>query len=163
MSATTFAQIAEFGKRLMGENEIEKCLELVSDEAKVLIEAERCSIFMVDGEANMLWSKHSDGIGRIAIGLDSGIAGDTYKTQKPQIVNKPYEDARFMSKIDAKSGFVTRNILTIPIFSSKRDVIGVIQLLNKVQGEFDQHDVDTLTFFANFVSGTLELAMLQGE
>lgn len=161
MSSATFAQIAEFGKRLMGENEIEKCLELISEEAKILVEAERCSIFMVDSEANMLWSKFSDGIGRIAIGLDSGIAGDTYKTQEPQIVNKPYEDERFMSKIDAKSGFVTRNILTIPIFSSKRDVIGVIQLLNKGAGDFDQSDVDTLTFFANFVSGTLELAMMQ--
>ncbi len=161
MSTTAFTQIAEFGKRLMGENEIEKCLELISEEAKVLVEAERCSIFMVDADSNMLWSKLSDGLGRIAIGLDSGIAGDTYKKQEPQIVNKPYQDERFMSKIDAKSGFVTRNILTIPIFSSKREIIGVIQLLNKGNGDFDEADVETLTFFANFISGTLELAMLK--
>lgn len=160
MSETYFTKIAEFGKRLMGENEIEKCLELIADEAKLLVSAERCSIFMVDKEANMLWSKLSDGIGRIAIALDSGIAGDTFAKQEAQIVNNPYEDARFMSRIDAKSGFKTRNMLTIPIFDSKREVIGIIQLLNKCEGDFDTKDVDVLTFFANYVSGTLELAMM---
>ena len=115
---------------------------------------------MVDVESNMLWSKHSDGIGKIAIALDSGIAGDTYQQASPQVVNDPYSDPRFLSKIDEKTGFVTRNILTIPIFSSKRDVIGVIQLLNKDKGDFSSDDVENLEFFSSYVSGALELALM---
>jgi hypothetical protein len=39
-------------------------------------------------------------------------------------------------------------------------VIGVIQLLNKYNGDFDDKDEGIMSFFANYVSGTLELALL---
>ena len=155
-----FLQVAEFGKKLSVEHEIDGALELIADEAKRLVGVERCSIFIVDREAMMLWTKHSDGLGRIAIGIDSGIAGETYKKESPQLVNDPYADARFMPKIDEKSGYTTRNILAVPIFDSKREVIGVIQLLNKRAGDFTQEDLDILTFLANYVSGTIELVLM---
>ncbi len=160
MSREMYIKIAEFGRKLMAETEIEDALEIISEEAKTLVDAERCSIFMVDHEAMMLWTKHSDGIGRIAIGIDAGIAGDTYRKERAQIVNDPYEDSRFLGKIDEKSGFVTRNILTMPIFDSKREVIGVIQMLNKTEGDFTAEDEKRLAFLANYVSGTLELVMM---
>ncbi len=153
-------QISEFGKKLMVLEDIENALELISDEAKKLLNADRCSIFMVDAQDKMLWTKLSDGIGRIVISLDAGIVGDTHKSQTPQIVNSPYEDSRFLQNIDKKSGYVTKNIITVPIFGFKRDVIGVIQLLNKVEGDYDNSDLETLTFFANYVSGSLELALM---
>lgn len=155
-----FNQIAEFGKKLMALGKIENSLELISDEAKSLLNADRCSIFIVDAEDKILWTKLSDGIGRIVIALDAGIVGDTYQSQKPQIVNFPYEDPRFLPNIDKKSGYVTRNIITVPIFDSKQDVIGVIQLLNKSRGDYDDTDLQTLTFFANYVSGSLELVLM---
>ncbi len=160
MAKETLIKIAEFGKTLAGESSLEKAMELIGEEAKTLFGVERCSIFIVDKEAMMLWTKHSDGIGKIAIGMDSGIAGDTYRKAEPQLVNKPYDDKRFLPKIDAKSGFTTRNMLTAPIFNSRREVIGVFQLLNKKRGEFAAEDLETLTFFANYVSGTIELALM---
>ena len=158
-----FDQIAEFGQKLMTLKEIDHSLELISDEAKKLVNAERCSIFIVDKEDKMLWTKLSDGIGRIVISLDSGIVGDTYTKKAPQIVNNPYEDSRFLQNIDKKSGYKTQNIITVPIFDSKRDVMGIIQLLNKSRSEFDSSDLEMLTFFANYVSGSLELAILKGN
>ncbi len=156
-----YQKVADFGRVLMAETQMDDALELISSEVRNLLHAERCSIFMVDHEMGMLWTKHSDGIGRIAIGMDAGIAGDTYQKQEAQIVNDPYEDERFLNKIDEKSGFKTRNILTIPIFDSKRDVIGVIQVLNKIDADFDEEDAKILAFLANYVSGTLELALMQ--
>jgi GAF domain-containing protein len=155
-----YLKVAEFGKRLSAEHDIDSAMEVIAEEAKKLLGVERCSIFIVDREAMMLWTKHSDGIGRIAIGIDSGIAGDTYRKQTPQLVNDPYADARFMPKIDEKSGFTTRNILAVPIFDSKREVMGVIQLLNKSEGDFVQEDLDILTFLASYVSGTIELVLM---
>jgi len=158
-----FDQIAEFGQKLMTLKEMEHSLELISDEAKKLVNADRCSIFIVDKEDKMLWTKLSDGIGRIVISLDSGIVGDTYIQKKPQIVNAPYDDDRFLQNIDKKSGYKTENIITVPIFDSKRDVMGIIQLLNKSRSDFDTSDLEMLTFFANYVSGSLELAILKGN
>ncbi len=155
-----FNQIAEFGQKLMSLENMDKALELISQEAKKLLNAERCSIFIVDKEDMILWTKLSDGIGRIVIALDSGIVGDTYQTQKPQVVNSPYDDKRFLQNIDKKSGYKTKNIITVPIFDSKRDIIGVIQLLNKSRFDFDEKDLAALTFFANYVSGSLELVLM---
>lgn len=155
-----FNQIADFGKKLTALSEMDNALELISMEAKDLLNAERCSIFIVDKEDRMLWTKFSDGIGRIVVSLDSGIVGDTYETQEPQIVNNPYDNPKFLSNIDKKSGFTTRNIITVPIFDSKRDVMGIMQLLNKSRFDFDDNDLDTLKFFANYVSGSLELVLM---
>jgi len=119
-----FDKIAEFGKKLMSLDAMESVIELVAQEAKELVDAKRCSIFIVDKEENILWTKLSDGIGRIVIGTDSGIVGDTYKSKKAQIVNKPYEDERFLPNIDKKSGFKTKNMITVPIFNSKQEVMG---------------------------------------
>ncbi|MCD6433436.1 MAG: GAF domain-containing protein [Sulfurimonas sp.] len=156
-------QIAEFGRKLMSLGKVENILELVSSEAKQLLNADRCSIFIVDVEDKMLWTKLSDGIGRIVISLDSGIVGDTYMKSKPQLVNSPYDDPRFLPNIDKKSGYVTQNIITTPIYNSKREVIGVIQLLNKSRGNFDDKDLQDLAFLANYVSGSLELILMSGN
>ena len=156
-----FDDIATFGKELLKASNIEESLELIAKQAKKIVNADRCSIFIVDEVENILWTKLSDGIGgRIVISLDSGIVGDTYKQQKAQIVNKPYEDERFLPNIDKKSGYTTRNMITIPIYNSKREMMGIMQLLNKSRFDFDENDLDVLTFFANYISGTLELVLL---
>lgn len=160
MSLEIYKRIADFGKRLGQLDRIEEALPIIAEEAKAIVSAERCSIFMVDKEGGMLWTKLSDGIGRIAIGIDSGIVGDTVHQKSAQIVNNPYEDSRFLSKIDKKSGFVTRNILAVPIYNSRQEVIGVVQLLNKYNGDFNEKDEGIMSFFANYISGTLELALL---
>jgi len=155
-----FNEIADFGKELASLENMDNTLDLIAKEAKRLVNADRCSIFIVDYEDKILWTKHSDGMGRIVIGLDSGIVGDTYTKKEAQIVNNPYEDARFLPGIDKKSGYTTRNIITIPIFDSKRKIMGIIQLLNKSRFDFDAKDLETLTFFANYVSGSLELVLM---
>jgi GAF domain-containing protein len=156
----TYNQIAEFGQKLMSLGEIENVLELISGEAKKLVNTERCSIFIVDKEDGILWTKLSDGIGRIVISLDSGIVGDTYQKQSAQVVNDPYGDSRFLQVIDKKSGYTTKNIITVPIFDSKREIIGIIELLNKSRTDFTNEDLETLTFFANYISGSLELVLM---
>ncbi len=163
MGIEIYQRIAQFGKMLAQFDTIDTTLPSIAEEAKAIINAERCSIFIVDHSTDMLWTKLSDGIGRIAIALDSGIVGLCASSEQSVIVNNPYEDSRFLSKIDEKSGFVTRNILTIPIFNSKQNVVGVIQLLNKYNGDFDESDEGIMGFFANYVSGTLELALLMEE
>ena len=154
------ANIADFGRELMALDDIDKILDLIGVKAKTLVEADRCSVFIVDREDSMLWTRLSDGIGRIVISLNSGIVGDTYAKEEAQIVNNPYEDSRFLETIDKKSGYKTESIIAVPIFDSKHEVMGVMQLLNKKRGTFSEEDLEKLTFFANYVSGSLELNIM---
>ncbi len=155
-----FNQIADFGKALSRLDTSENVLTLIGEEAKRLVNADRCSLFIVDKEDDILWTKLSDGMGRIVIGSDSGIVGDTYLKKEAQIVNTPYDDKRFLPNIDKKSGYSTKNVLTVPIFDSKHEVMGIIQLLNKSRSDFNTEDLETITFFANYVSGSLELIFM---
>lgn len=163
MSMQIYQQIAEFGKNLTSVQDLDEVLPIISQEAKNIVNAERCSIFIVDKDSNMMWTKHSDGIGKIAISLDSGIVGHTVKTKKSQVINDPYSNPNFLSKIDEKSGFITSNILTVPIYDSKQSIIGVIQLLNKQNGDFSDSDEGVMSFFANYISGTLELVLIMNK
>ena len=156
----SYKKIADFARQLMSDTSLDNALLLIADQAKDLITANRCSIFMYDSDADMLWTKLSDGIGRIAIAKNSGIAGDTYTKGEAQIVNEPYKDKRFLDGIDKKSGYETKNMITVPIFDSQRQVIGLFQLLNKADGDFSNEDLKVLTFFANYISGTLELSFV---
>lgn len=160
MSPEAFEQIAAFGKQLSQTKELPEILIAIANEAKMLLRAERCSIYIVDEPNGMLWTRVSNGVGRIAITLGSGIAGLTYRSAQAQLVNDPYKHPDFLAAIDQQSGFETKNLITMPIFGSDRTVIGVMQLLNKRGGDgFTQQDKQLLTFLANYVSGMLELAL----
>lgn len=74
------------------------------------------------------------------------------------MINDPYNDEHFHHAIDDKTGFVTHNIASIPIFDSQRRIIGVFQLLNKPDG-FSPKDSKFMIFFAHYISTYLELSL----
>ena len=89
-----------------------------------------------------------------------GIAGTVWKNGKFEIIEDPYNDARFNPDIDLKTGFKTRNILCIPIRNKEGITIGVAQALNKRDGKFTDRDVKRLTSLNAQVSAALENAQL---
>jgi len=49
-----YNEIAEFAKELMEQNELQNILDLIAKEAKKLLDADRCSVFMVEKEDAIL-------------------------------------------------------------------------------------------------------------
>lgn len=158
-SVPSYSALADFGRALLKRPSIQDGLPMISEYAKEVSGAERCSIFIYNPKIQMLWTTLADGIEKIMVHKDDGIVGHTVKEGKPILVNNPYEDERFLATIDNKTGFVTENIASIPIFNSNRQIIGVFQLLNK-PGGFSTEDARFMIFFAHYISGYLELAML---
>jgi len=152
----TYRTLANFGAELLQKRSLEDGLPLISNYAKDVIKAERCSIFIVDHEANSLWSTLSDGVKKIIIPVDKGLVGLTLKEKNPIVENDPYSNSAFLPDVDKRTGFRTDNVITSPIFSSKREVMGVLQLLNKEKG-FDKDDAKFMVFFSHYISGFLEL------
>lgn len=159
LSTTSYSALAEFGRSLLKRPTLSEGLPMISDYAKQVSGAERCSIFIYNPKIQMLWTTLADGVEKIMVHKEDGIVGHTVKEGKPILVNNPYEDDRFFHAIDNKTGFVTENIASIPIFDSNRHVIGVFQLLNK-PGGFSREDAKFMIFFAHYISGYLELAIL---
>lgn len=154
-----YSKIANFGQTLLDKKSLSEGLPHISAYAKDVIGADRCSVFIYNPTEHLLWTTIADGIEKITIDADKGIVGHTLKTKEPVIVFDAKRDPLFLSEIDEKSGYDTKNMITAPIFNSQRDVIGVLQLLNKEAG-FDEEDVRFMTFFAHYISGYIELATL---
>lgn len=104
----------------------------------------------------------ADGVERIIVPSDKGVVGETIKLRKAIIVNDAYANPLFMSEIDKKTGYTTKNIITAPIFNSKKEVFGVLELLNK-KDDFLDADVKYMTFFTQYISGFLELVKTYDE
>lgn len=71
------------------------------------------------------------------------------------IVNSALNDERFYRGIDVASGFHTRSIVAVPLLDGDK-AIGVIEVLNKKDGEFfSPSDQNYLTLMAHLASGLL--------
>ena len=152
-----YVKLAEFGRELLRFHSIEQGIPLISNYAKELSKADRCSIYIYNSKLKVLWTTISDGIEKIMLNLDEGLAGQTVKDAKAIIENDPYHNPKFNQKIDRRSGYTTENIASIPIFNSSKKVIGVLQLLNK-EGGFNDEDIRLMVFFAHYISGYIELS-----
>lgn len=160
--ANTYLKLADFGRELLNKKSLAEGLPLISKYVKDVIKADRCSIFIYNPVKKKLWSTLSDGVDKISIDPNMGLVGYTVKIKKPILENDVYNNPHFLKDIDAQTGYKTQNIITAPIFNSKRNIIGVLELLNK-EGGFDSDDSKFMIFFAHYVSGFIELTTLYLE
>lgn len=67
-----------------------------------------------------------------------------------------YQDPRFNSAIDMRTGYKTTLILSMPICNYEGDVIGVAQIINKTNGsnEFTDRDVEVFQRWAKTIEDT---------
>ena len=126
--------------------DLSELLGRILDVAKTLTKAERGTLFLVDEKTDEIWSLIAQGMEKQEIRLPrgSGIAGHVALTG--EIVNIPdaYADDRFNPEVDKRTGFRTRNILTLPIRNKAAKIVATLQLLNKAAGSFTDEDTDVL-------------------
>jgi adenylate cyclase len=94
--------------------------------------------------------------------LGQGIAGYVAARGEAIIVNDTEKSSHFFPIIDEISGFTTQSALCVPMISQGR-VIGVIEVLNKINGDFSNDDKDLLQAIATSVCIALENARLYKE
>jgi adenylate cyclase len=108
--------------------------------------ADRASLFLNDPQTNELYTQFAQGdlTEEIRIMNDTGISGSVFQSGKPLIIHDPYEDPRFNPRIDEHTGYSTRDIVCVPVRTARGQVIGVLQALNKHDGQFDEDDLHLL-------------------
>jgi signal transduction protein with GAF and PtsI domain len=120
-------------------------------------DAERCTVYFVDQERKELWSRIAARTAiEIRLPLGTGIAGQAALTGETINVPDAYADPRFDRNVDLRSGYRTLNMLVVPVWEdSSRNVIGVLQVLNKRSGPFERRDQMLLERIAESVGPVL--------
>ncbi|RLA80854.1 MAG: hypothetical protein DRG78_10175 [Epsilonproteobacteria bacterium] len=151
-------------KKLVLEDDFTKKIEIISTSIKEILEVDRCSIFIHDESTKSLWSVYVDGVSYIEIPDTKGIASEVFKSKKSMIVNDAQNSPHFNKDIDKGSGYTTKAILAVPIMGYGERVLGVMQLINKLDGigDFTKEDENVLDYVMGHISAYLEM-MLQGK
>jgi adenylate cyclase len=141
---------------------LEELLRYIVEVSVQQTAAERGTLFLNDEKTNELYSRVAQGVGFREIRLlnNTGIAGHVFQTGEGLIIDDAYTDPRFNRTVDADTGFVTRNLICAPIVTPGREVIGVLQVLNKRLGTFTRDDLDLLESMTAQTSMTLRSAQV---
>ena len=155
-NGNTYQELIDFGNKLLITSNLEEGLPLISEYLRNITNAMRCSIFIHNKTNDTLWTVLATGIEKIEIPSDQGIVGHVFHTEESMIENNVEKNPYFLKDVDNESGYKTINMLTCPIYSSRKELIGVLQLINKLDG-FREDDLQFLTLFTNFISSFIEL------
>ncbi len=146
--------------------DLEKLIGLVMEKAQSVMRAEASSVMLINEKTNRLECEVALGqVGEtvrktIQLARGQGVAGWTWKHQKPLIVPDVEKDPRFYSAIDQKSGFRTKSILAVPLMAKER-IIGVAEVINRTDGkQFTDDDLDLFSTFGRQVSLAIENARM---
>jgi len=149
--------IREIGRAILRQTDLATLLELIVDRATGLVDAERGTVYLVDVEAGHLWSSRAQGLADvIRLPVGRGIAGWVARNGRAVNLDDAYSDDRFDPEIDARTGFKTRSLLTLPMVGEMDRVVGVMQLLNKRGGSFDAEDEELLATLAGHAAISIE-------
>ncbi|MGB5690892.1 MAG: GAF domain-containing protein, partial [Woeseiaceae bacterium] len=133
-------QILEVTRKLAAPFDLDTMLAEVVNASREILNADRGTVFLYDDKTDELVVRVGTALDQIRIPADKGIVGESAQTRK--LINVPdcYADDRFNRAIDKQTGYRSRCMLTIPLVGYEESLIGVLQILNKKNGVFDEHD-----------------------
>jgi HD-GYP domain-containing protein (c-di-GMP phosphodiesterase class II) len=158
---TKLNRILHIARAMTVERDLDPLLDLIVASAAEVVDADRCTLFILDREKQELWSKVSqraEGVIRVAVGV--GIAGTVAQSNKSLNIPDAYCDGRFNRNIDAATGYRTSSILCVPMRSTRGEVVGVLQALNHQDGPFTEEDQELLEALGGQAASAIENAML---
>ena len=159
------SRLLEVTTAISQELKLQPLLHLIMDTVTEILDADRSTLFLHDRRTGELWSNVAQGLEskEIRIPSDVGIAGSVFTTGVTMNIPDVYKDDRFNPEIDRKTGYRTRNMLCMRVQTKEGVGVGVIQVLNKREGPFDETDEKRIAAFTAQAAIALENARLFEE
>ena len=129
-------------RRVSGGESLDEILAALVELTSHEVRCERSSFLLNDPESAELYSRAAQSMIRreLRFANTQGIAGAVFSKGESILVNDAYADPRFNKAIDQATGFVTRNLMCVPLRTVKGEIVGVAQCLNKIDGHFTHED-----------------------
>lgn len=141
-------RILEVTRELARPLDLNTMLSHVIDAARVVLGADRGTVFLYDARSNELYSTVATGVAALRFPAGRGIVGECAESRR--LINVPdcYGDPRFNREADRSTGYHTRCLLTVPLVGYDDSLVGVMQVLNKLDGVFCVEDERIATALA---------------
>ncbi|NOT00857.1 MAG: sigma 54-interacting transcriptional regulator [Phycisphaerales bacterium] len=156
LSRESLSLLAEASSVINSTLDLRTVLDNIAESAAKVMSAEAGSVLVHDKPRSKLVFVSATGErAHLILGqefdAELGIAGRVASTGKAEIVSNVQADKSFYHGIDEISNFSTRALMAAPMLVDT-EVIGVVEVLNRVDGEFSEGDLELLKVFANLAA-----------
>ena len=144
--------------------ELDIMLHQILDRTCQALDATEGSILLRDRETGELFSTVSlsdrvNSLSQYRLAPGQGIAGWVVQNGQAVRVDDVRRDPRWHQGLDAAIGFETHSLLCAPLMHHG-EITGVVEVVNKREGAFNQEDLDLLVAAASIAAAALENARL---
>jgi Nif-specific regulatory protein len=142
--------------------DLDEMLRRLVDGAAASLRADRGTLFLIDPQSRQLVSRvaHLPELREIRLKVGEGLAGWVARTGRMLNMPRGAEDPRLASRVDLETGYKTRSVLAAPVRLPDGRLVGVLQALNKIGGDFDEADEAVITSLARQVAEVLDISSL---
>ncbi|NWF73871.1 MAG: GAF domain-containing sensor histidine kinase [Nitrospirae bacterium] len=159
---TQFEAVERISQALFQSIDLDELVETTLRIALEEVGAEAGSILLADPEKEELIFQYSIGEKPVPRGttipLDKGISGSVFQSGEARITNQVTHDTSHLHQIDQATGLVTHAMITMPLRRWRGEPIGVLNVLNKREGPFTNHDLGLLTIISAFATLAIQQA-----
>ncbi len=161
------AALIEINRMVTSSLDLDAVLKATVLGIREILRVEAGSLVLVDEEADRLvfrttFSPEQGWVTGRTIQPGEGIVGYVVGYGEPKIVNDVERDPYFLAEVDEEAGITSRAILCAPLTVRDR-VIGAIEVINKLDGEFTEQDLELLQAMAASVAVAVDNSNLYNE
>jgi signal transduction histidine kinase len=162
--AEQLARLIEVSLTLNSTLNLDELLQFIIRTATEIIDCESVSILLYDEKRKRLVFAAATGsdpkrLSETPIPLDNSLAGTIFRENKIISLSDVQNDPRHYAMVSKNVGFEVHNILGVPM-RIKDKPTGVLEAVNKRDGDFDESDADILSVIASQAAVAIHNASL---
>jgi sigma-B regulation protein RsbU (phosphoserine phosphatase) len=159
--------LVEASKVLNSTLDVRALILLVYDLITAAVGCEVCSLGRLGEKGEKIqvllgFGETGDKVSGLTIEKTRGVMGRAVSEGRPVVLNSVSEVAGYRDALDERLGFDKRNSLAVPLMRAG-EIIGALEAVNKVEGDFGRRDVEILTALAEQIATALDNARLYGR
>jgi signal transduction histidine kinase len=159
-----YQRLIELSNDLASTLDLETLLDRIGQAAADLCNAEAASILLYDEANRQLYFQSATNLETplmkgLSVPVESSIAGWIVMERQPVIINNAQKDPRHFKQIGEATKVQTDMLLGVPLIT-KDKVIGVLEIINKRSGPFNEQDQELLLALGSQAAVAIENARL---
>jgi len=151
------------GRMLTSTLDYEELMKLILELTIKATDAQAALAYRIDKDIPVVRGRFlragEDKIKYYKLNKGEGIIGWVAENRESAVVHDVTTDKRFSPKLESFLRFKFRSVLAVPLIG-RGQMIGVIEAVNKLEGDFDENDLDTVIGLANQFAVAIDNANL---
>ncbi len=165
--AEEIATLYSIGETIVSSLDLETTLTTIMERVSQAFQVEAGSLLLVDGDelkSKVAIGEKGEQLKPLTLPIGQGIAGWVAQKGKPLLVSDARTDPRSYHAVDDSVDFVTKSVICVPMKDNTRQVVGVIELINRLDSRpFNTDDLKLLDYISTSAVIALDNALLHEE